>query len=49
VKELDCEGELEIVMGKKTKDVTESEALNFVFGYTILNDVSARDFQFKDK
>jgi acylpyruvate hydrolase len=47
VKELDYEGELAIVIGKKAKDVPVSEALNFVFGYTILNDVSARDFQFK--
>jgi 2-keto-4-pentenoate hydratase/2-oxohepta-3-ene-1,7-dioic acid hydratase in catechol pathway len=49
VKELDYEGELAIVIGRKAKDVPESEALNCVFGYTILNDISARDFQFKDK
>ena len=49
VRELDYEGELAIVMGKKAKDVPESEALKYVFGYSILNDVSARDFQFKDK
>jgi len=47
VKELDYEGELAIIIGKKAKDVPVSEALNYVFGYTILNDVSARDFQFK--
>jgi 2-keto-4-pentenoate hydratase/2-oxohepta-3-ene-1,7-dioic acid hydratase in catechol pathway len=47
VEQLDYEGELAIVMGKKAKDVSVSEALNCVFGYTILNDVSARDFQFK--
>ncbi len=47
VKELDYEGELAIVIGKKAKDVSVSQALNYVFGYTILNDVSARDFQFK--
>lgn len=47
VKELDYEGELAIVIGKRAKDVPVSEALNYVFGYTILNDVSARDFQFK--
>jgi len=40
-------GELAIVIGKKAKDTPISEALNCVFGYTILNDVSARDFQFK--
>jgi 2-keto-4-pentenoate hydratase/2-oxohepta-3-ene-1,7-dioic acid hydratase in catechol pathway len=49
VKELDYEGELAIVMGKKAKNVPVSEAADYVFGYTILNDVSARDFQFKDK
>jgi 2-keto-4-pentenoate hydratase/2-oxohepta-3-ene-1,7-dioic acid hydratase in catechol pathway len=42
VRELDYEGELTIVMGKTAKDVPESEAFNYVFGYTILNDVSAR-------
>ena len=47
VKELDYEAELAIVVGKKAKDVPISEGLNYVFGYTILNDVSARDFQFK--
>jgi 2-keto-4-pentenoate hydratase/2-oxohepta-3-ene-1,7-dioic acid hydratase in catechol pathway len=47
VKELDYEGELAVVIGKKAKDVSVSEALNYVFGYTILNDVSARDFQFR--
>ena len=47
VKELDYEGELAIVIGKKAKDVPVSNALNYVFGYTILNDISARDFQFK--
>jgi 2-keto-4-pentenoate hydratase/2-oxohepta-3-ene-1,7-dioic acid hydratase in catechol pathway len=49
VKELDYEGELAIVIGKKAKDVPASEAEKYIFGYTILNDVSARDFQFKDK
>ena len=49
VREMDYEGELAIVMGKIAKDVPEAEALNYIFGYTILNDVSARDFQFKDK
>lgn len=49
VNELDYEGELTVVMGSKAKDVPESDALNYVFGYTIMNDVSARDFQFRDK
>lgn len=48
VKELDYEGELAIVIGKKAKNIPAQEAATYVFGYTILNDVSARDFQFKD-
>ncbi len=47
VKQLDYEAELAIVIGKQAKDIAISEAPNYVFGYTILNDVSARDFQFK--
>jgi len=49
VKKLDYEGELAIVMGKKAKNIPVSEAKKYIFGYTIMNDVSARDFQFKDK
>jgi len=49
VKKLDYEGELAIIMGKKAKNIPISEAKKHIFGYTILNDVSARDFQFKDK
>jgi 2-keto-4-pentenoate hydratase/2-oxohepta-3-ene-1,7-dioic acid hydratase in catechol pathway len=49
VKELDYEGELAVVIGKRAKDVPVTEAFSCVFGYTIFNDVSARDFQFKDK
>lgn len=49
VKQLDYEAELAIVIGRKAKDVSASEAKDYIFGYTILNDVSARDVQFKDK
>ncbi len=49
VKRLDYEGELVIVMGKQAKDVSVLEAASCIFGYTILNDVSARDIQFKDR
>jgi len=48
VKELDYEGELSLVIGQKTKNVDVKEAKKSIFGYTIFNDVSARDFQFKD-
>jgi 2-keto-4-pentenoate hydratase/2-oxohepta-3-ene-1,7-dioic acid hydratase in catechol pathway len=47
VKQLDYEAELAIVIGKQAKDIVVSEAPKYVFGYTILNDLSARDFQFK--
>ena len=49
VTQLDYEVELAIIIGKNCKNVTEDEAKNAIFGYTILNDVSARDIQFKDK
>jgi len=43
--QLDYEIELGIVMGKKCTNLAEDEALSAVFGYTIVNDVSARDVQ----
>jgi 2-keto-4-pentenoate hydratase/2-oxohepta-3-ene-1,7-dioic acid hydratase in catechol pathway len=42
---LDCEGELAIVIGRETRNVPDDDALKFVFGYTIANDVTARHFQ----
>jgi 2-keto-4-pentenoate hydratase/2-oxohepta-3-ene-1,7-dioic acid hydratase in catechol pathway len=49
VSQLDYEAELAVVIGRKAKDVSVSEAKSYIFGYTIMNDVSARDIQFKDK
>ena len=49
VDQLDYEAELAIVIGRKAKNIPISNAKSYVFGYTILNDVSARDIQFKDK
>ncbi|MGG3914989.1 fumarylacetoacetate hydrolase family protein [Rossellomorea vietnamensis] len=46
--EVDFEAELAVVIGRKAKCVTEKEANDFVFGYTIMNDISARDLQFSD-
>lgn len=46
-KKIDYEAELVIVMGKEAKDVEENDALSYVFGYTIGNDLSARDLQNK--
>ncbi|RXZ36765.1 FAA hydrolase family protein [Oxalobacteraceae bacterium CAVE-383] len=43
--ELDYEGELAVVIGRRAKSVSKQNALDFVFGYTILNDVTARDKQ----
>ncbi len=42
---IDYEGELVVVIGKRCTHVTEQEALAYVAGYTICNDVSARDLQ----
>lgn len=43
--ELDWEVELVIVIGKEGKNIPENEAMNYVFGYTVAHDVSARDWQ----
>jgi 2-keto-4-pentenoate hydratase/2-oxohepta-3-ene-1,7-dioic acid hydratase in catechol pathway len=42
------EAELAIVIGRAAKDVCRGEALGYVFGYTCLNDVTARDLQRRD-
>lgn len=44
--QIDYEAELALVIGQTCKDVTEQDALKYVAGYTIMNDVSARDWQF---
>lgn len=41
--QLDWECELAVIISKKGKYVTKSEALDYVFGYTVINDISARD------
>ena len=45
---VDYEGELGIVIGKRARHVKEDEALDYVLGYTVVNDVSARDYQERD-
>ncbi|MGD9865045.1 MAG: fumarylacetoacetate hydrolase family protein [Pseudodonghicola sp.] len=45
---LDIELEMAIVLGKKGKDIRAEEAADYIFGYTILNDVSARDAQMRE-
>lgn len=46
--QVDYEAELAVVIGRKAKNVTRENAMNYIFGYTNLNDISARDFQFAD-
>ncbi|HWP92224.1 MAG TPA: fumarylacetoacetate hydrolase family protein [Thermodesulfobacteriota bacterium] len=45
---VDYEGELAVVIGRKASWVKEREAYQYVFGYTCINDVTARDLQAKD-
>jgi 2-keto-4-pentenoate hydratase/2-oxohepta-3-ene-1,7-dioic acid hydratase in catechol pathway len=47
--QLDYEGELAVIIGKKGRGIQKDEALDYVFGYTIINDVTARDLQSKHK
>ncbi len=47
-KQVDYEAELAVVIGRRTRQVSRQEAIDYVAGYTILNDVSARDLQFSD-
>jgi 2-keto-4-pentenoate hydratase/2-oxohepta-3-ene-1,7-dioic acid hydratase in catechol pathway len=49
VKQLDYEGELALTIGRKCKDISAHESPNYIAGYFVLNDVSARDIQFIDK
>jgi len=46
--QIDYEAELAVVIGRRCRRVSEAEALSHVFGYTPINDVSARDLQFGD-
>lgn len=47
--QVDYEVELGVVIGKRAKSIPVTQALDYVFGYTIINDVSARDLQFSDR
>ena len=49
INQLDYEIELALIIGQNCKNITKEEAKKAIFGYMILNDVSARDIQFKDK
>lgn len=45
---VDHEGELAVVIGRRCRNASEQDALSYVFGYTVANDVTARDLQKKD-
>ncbi len=45
--EVDYEAELAVVIGREAKGVSEEDALEYVAGYTLMNDVSARDLQLR--
>jgi 2-keto-4-pentenoate hydratase/2-oxohepta-3-ene-1,7-dioic acid hydratase in catechol pathway len=47
--QLDYEGELAIVIGRRGRDISVEDAFDYVFGYTIVNDITARDMQKKHK
>lgn len=49
ITQLDYEIELALIIGKNCKNISAEDAKKVIFGYMILNDVSARDIQFKDK
>jgi 2-keto-4-pentenoate hydratase/2-oxohepta-3-ene-1,7-dioic acid hydratase in catechol pathway len=46
--QVDYEAELAVVIGRRARNVPESEALEYVFGYANANDVSSRDLQFSE-
>ena len=48
-KEVDYEVELAVVIGRQAKDVAKKDAYNYIAGYTVANDVSARDIQFRQQ
>jgi 2-keto-4-pentenoate hydratase/2-oxohepta-3-ene-1,7-dioic acid hydratase in catechol pathway len=45
---VDYEGELALIIGRSARDVSPADALDHVFGYTVVNDVSDRRLQFDD-
>lgn len=45
---VDYEAELGVIMGRPAKDVDAADALDYVWGYTVVNDITARDIQFSE-
>jgi len=48
-KELDWEVELAVILGREGKNISRHQAMDYIFGYSVLNDVSARDLQRQHK
>ncbi|GAA1610797.1 fumarylacetoacetate hydrolase family protein [Leucobacter chromiireducens] len=46
--EVDYEGELGVIIGRPAKNVTPEDALDYVYGYTTINDITARNVQFQE-
>jgi 2-keto-4-pentenoate hydratase/2-oxohepta-3-ene-1,7-dioic acid hydratase in catechol pathway len=44
-KELDYEVELAVVIGSRAKNIDENKVIDYIYGYTIMNDITARDLQ----
>lgn len=49
VNSLDYEAELGVIIGKDCKNISEQDASDYIFGYTVVNDISGRNIQFKHK
>lgn len=49
VDSLDYEAELAVIIGREAKNVKKEDAFDYVFGYTVINDVSARNVQTRHK
>lgn len=45
--QVDYEGELAVVLGRPARDVSATDAAHYIYGYTLANDVSARDWQYQ--
>ncbi|MCU1416142.1 MAG: 2-hydroxyhepta-2,4-diene,7-dioate isomerase [Schumannella sp.] len=46
--EVDYEAELGVIIGRPARNVAAADALDYVFGYTVVNDITARDLQFSE-
>ena len=42
---IDWEGELAVIIGRRGRNITEASAMDYVFGYSVINDTTARDLQ----